>query len=286
VAEGHVDVAGGRVWYRSEGDGPKTPLLVLHGGPGYASDYLHNLLTLADERQVVVYDQLGSGRSDRPTDPALWTVERFVEEVAQVRAALALEEVHIFGNSWGTALAASCCLAGAEGVRSLVLQGPYLSTRIWEEDNARLLAAMPEADRMLREHLASGDTACLEYSAALYRFLREHWCRVDRWPDSVHRTMDGLGEEPYGAMWGPNDLMCEGSLKGFDITEQVGAITQPTLFISATYDQATPETSRFYQSRIPGSELLVIEGGSHLVNVEREDETLDAVRSFIRRFDR
>jgi proline iminopeptidase len=285
MAEGYVDVTGGRVWYLSEGDGPNTPLLVLHGGPGYSSDYLHNLTKLADERRVVVYDQLGSGRSDRPDDAELWVVERFVEEVGQVREALGLDEVHIFGNSWGTALAASYVLAGGQGVRSLVLQGPYLSTKIWEDDNARLLAAMPDADRALREHLADGHTSCPEYSAALYRFLREHWCRLDRWPEPVHLTMEGLGEGVYGTMWGPNDLMCEGNLKSFDITDEVHVITEPTLFISATFDQATPETSRFYQSRIPGSELLVIEDGSHLVNVEQEDVTLDAVRSFIRRHD-
>src|SRR5712675_381114 len=85
--EGHLEVDGGRVWYRSVGEGG-TPLLCLHGGPGFTHYYLEPLEALADRRQVIFYDQLGCGRSDRPADPALWTVGRFVEELAQVRAAL------------------------------------------------------------------------------------------------------------------------------------------------------------------------------------------------------
>src|SRR5260221_13737960 len=98
--EGFIEVSGGRVWYRSVGDGG-TPLLCLHGGPGFTHYYLEPLEGLADRRQVIFYDQLGCGRSDRPEDPALWTVERFVEEGAQGGAALGVERPHLFGGSRG-----------------------------------------------------------------------------------------------------------------------------------------------------------------------------------------
>ena len=68
--EGHIDVPGGRVWYRIAGpDAPGVPLLCLHGGPGSTHDYLEPLADLADERPVVFYDQLGCGRSAGPSDP-------------------------------------------------------------------------------------------------------------------------------------------------------------------------------------------------------------------------
>jgi len=102
--EGFIEVPGGRVWYRSVGEGG-TPLLCLHGGPGFTHYYLEPLEALADRRQVIFYDQLGCGRSDRPEDGALWTVDRFVEELAAVRAALGLERLHLFGSSWGGMLA-------------------------------------------------------------------------------------------------------------------------------------------------------------------------------------
>jgi proline iminopeptidase len=286
VSEGYVDVAaGGRVWYRSDGGGPRPSLLVLHGGPGSASDSLHNLAALADERRVVIYDQLGSGRSDRPADRSLWVAERFVGEVGRVRDALGLDEVHLLGRSWGTALAAMYALTGAPGVRSLVFAGPYLSTPIWERDNARLLAAMPEEERTIREHLDSGFTSCPEYTAALLAFSKRHVCRLDPWPECVHRGIEGFGADVYATMWGPNDLMCTGNLKHLDLTGDVGRLRPPTLFLSGEHDQATPETLRFYQSCVPGAELVVLEGASHMVNVEREAETFAVVREFVGRHD-
>src|SRR5262245_15456277 len=103
--EGFVDVTGGRIWYRIVGRGPGTPLVLLHGGPGVPSVYLKPLEALADERPVVFYDQLGSGQSDRPKDNSLWTVQRFVEEVGEVRKGLGLNQIHLYCHSWGTMLA-------------------------------------------------------------------------------------------------------------------------------------------------------------------------------------
>src|SRR6266850_4943415 len=115
--EGFIDVPGGRVWYRVVGKGHRTPLLLLHGGPGAPSYYLKPLAALGDERPVVFYDQLGCGRSDRPDDSTLWTIQRFIDELATVRKALNLKEVHILGTSWGTMLATDYMLMKPEGVR-------------------------------------------------------------------------------------------------------------------------------------------------------------------------
>jgi proline-specific peptidase len=97
--EGFVDVPGGRVWYTSLGAGGATPLLMLHGGPGCGHDYIAPLgQTLATERPIVMYDQLGCGRSEQPDDTSLWTVERFAAEVDAVRDALGLDRIHLFGH--------------------------------------------------------------------------------------------------------------------------------------------------------------------------------------------
>ena len=104
--EGHIEVEGGRVWYRVCGSGDETPLLLLHGGPGAPSYYLNPLEEISKDRPVIFYDQLGAGRSDRPVDASLWTVERFVRELGEVRRALGLDRVHVLGHSWGTMLGA------------------------------------------------------------------------------------------------------------------------------------------------------------------------------------
>ena len=117
--EGFVQTPGGRVWYRIVGSGSRTPLLVLHGGPGVPSTYLKPLAALADERPVVFYDQLGAGKSDHPKDSTLWTVDHYVSELARVREALGLREVHLYGHSWGTVLATEYALTKPKGLEKI-----------------------------------------------------------------------------------------------------------------------------------------------------------------------
>ena len=119
--EGYVDVGDGRVWYESAGSGERT-LLLLHGGPGGTSDDLAPLLALAEcGYRVVRYDQLGSRRSDKPDDPALWRFPRFVAEVEAVRGALGLGRMHLVGQPWGALLALEYALGPREHLRGLIL---------------------------------------------------------------------------------------------------------------------------------------------------------------------
>src|SRR5437773_2264059 len=103
--EGFINVEGGRVWYRVVGDGPKTPLLLVHGGPGVNSLYLKPMAGLAVDRPVIFYDMLGGGKSDRPADTTLWRMDRFVDELSKLREALGLSEIHLYGHSFGATLA-------------------------------------------------------------------------------------------------------------------------------------------------------------------------------------
>src|SRR5579859_6031248 len=141
-AEGYIDVPGGRVWYASVGSGG-VPLLCLHGGPGFTHYYLEALEILADRRQVIFYDQLGCGKSDRPDDLSLWTVDLFVEELAAVRSALGLERLHLFGHSWGGMLAMQYVLDRQPTLESLTLCGSPASMPRWVRDCGELLAQQP-----------------------------------------------------------------------------------------------------------------------------------------------
>ena len=157
--EGYVDVTGGQVWYRIVGSGDATPLLVLHGGPGAPSYYLKPLAALSDERPVVFYDQLGAGHSAAPADTNLWRVDRFVQELAQVREALGLEEVHILGHSWGSMLAMDYMLTEPTGVRSLVFASPALSVERWVHDTDSLKATLPDSlQAIITQHENAGTT--------------------------------------------------------------------------------------------------------------------------------
>jgi len=146
--EGMLPVPGGRVWYRLTGSGSGTPILAIHGGPDGTSCRLRELARLSADRAVIFYDQLGTGRSDRPADTTLWTLPRFVAEVDAILTHLRLADVILFGHSWGGTIATEYVLTHpAAGVRALILAGPLLSTPRWLADADALVATLPAPAR-------------------------------------------------------------------------------------------------------------------------------------------
>lgn len=157
--EGFLTLQGGmRTWFRVVGDlgGGRIPLLCLHGGPGMPSDALEPLEALAREgRPVVMYDQIGCGRSDRPRDPSLWRLETFVDEVARVRQSLGLERVHVVGWSWGGMLALESVLRDPSGVVSLTLASAPASAPLWSAELRRLRDQLPHDVRRAMQRYES-----------------------------------------------------------------------------------------------------------------------------------
>ncbi len=284
--EGKVAVDGGKVWYRIAGwEQEGVPVLMVHGGPGAPHDYLEPLAALADERPVIFYDQLGCGNSDRPDDPALWTTARFVDELAAVRAALGLEEVHILGQSWGTMLAVEYMLAKrTRGVRSLVLTAPYLSSPRFIDDQRAYLRAMPdEVQRVVRDAEAKGEFESPAFQSAMMAFYCKHLCRLDPWPEVMARTFAKMGLPVYLSMWGPSEFTLTGSLKGVDLVGRLKEITVPVLFTCGRYDESTPGATELYRRSLPGAEMVVFEDASHQHHLEKPDEYLAVVRGFLAR---
>lgn len=282
--EGFIPVAGGRIWYQVLGGGGGLPLILLHGGPGFPHDYLEPLGALSDERPVVFYDQLGCGRSDRPADTALWRIERFVEELAQLRAALRLDRVHIFGHSWGAMVATDYVLSGASGVAGLILASPPLSIPRWIEDARRLRASLPaEVQAILARHEAAGTLEAEEYQAATREYYARFVRRLDPVPEALNQARAGMGTAVYEYMWGPNEFHVTGTLADYDRTDRLGEIRTPTLLTCGRYDEATPEATAFYQRLIPRAEMVVFEESAHLPHLGEAERYVQVVRDFLRR---
>lgn len=282
--EGYVDVTGGKVWYRIVGSGTATPLLLLHGGPGAMSDYFEPLSALTDERPVVFYDQLGSGKSDRPDDVSLWTTERFVEELGQLRTALGLDQIHLLGHSWGAMLAVDYMLTKPGGVVSLTLASPVCSTPRWSEDADRLRAALPEGvNQVLTEHEEAGTTDSEEYQEATMVYYRRHLCRNEQvWPQ-LEPVLAEWNMQVYHTMWGPSEFHATGGLAGYDRTDRLCEISVPTLFTAGRYDEATPETTAWYQSLVPGASLEIFEESAHMTMLEEPERYAQVIRDFLNR---
>src|SRR6266536_5987940 len=273
MAEGRIPYGGSETWYREEGEtGPgKLPVLCLHGGPGGAHDYLEPLFGLAATgRRVVLYDQIGCGRS--PASGLDWTVELFVDEVGVVRAALGLERVHVFGNSWGGMLAMEYALTQPQGLASLVLASSPASIPQWVEDTRRLPAALPvDVQETLDRHEAAGTVHDEEYVAACMEFYKRHVCRIWPFPDYVQRTFDQIGEV-YETMNGPSEFHVVGTLKDWSVVDRLGQIRVLTLVVTGEHDEATPTINRTVSEGIAGAESLVLPGCSHMAHVEQTSE--------------
>ena len=291
VTEGHIPFSIGRTWYRSvapERDEARVPLLCLHGGPGANWLHMKPYEVFADERQVVFYDQLGAGNSavSEPHDPAMWTPELFVEEVGAVRDALGLDQVHVFGHSWGGMLGMQYAAERPEGLVSLIVESSPPSVPDWMPEVARLRSELPpEVEATLREHEEAGTTDSPEYEEAVMVFYRRHLCRIEPWPDWLVECFQLLEANPevYHSMNGPSEFHVIGTIRDWDITDRLGRIDVPTLVFSGRYDEVTPASTEVAHRLIPESEYVVMEGSSHMSQAEQPEETFELVRGFLSR---
>ena len=282
AGEGFVEVTGGKVWYKIVGGGSSIPLLILHGGNGVSSIYPKPLEALAGQRPVVFFDQLGCGNSPGPSDTSLWTIEKFVEQIAAVRKALNLKQVHLYGHSWGTMLATDYMLSEPAGVRSLVLASPVLSIERYIQDKVKLLETLPDSiSKVIKKNELEGTLDSPDYMPAMMVFLGQFFARKQPWSDELNMAFATLNRDMGGYLFGPNEFSVTGTLKNYDRTDRLGEIKLPTLFIAGQYDACTPATSKYYQSLIPGAELVIIENAGHLTMQDNAEADIKAIRDFL-----
>ena len=280
--EGHIAVPGGRVWFKIVGTGPGTPLL-LHGGPGAPSYYLEPLSALGNERPVIFYDQLGCGRSDRPSDTNLWRVDRFVEELKAVRQALGLRRLHILGHSWGAMLAAEYMFTRPRGVESLILSSGAFNMELEERNMSRSIAELPpDVREKLLRNIANHTTDSDEYREAESVYFRRYMSRADPPPPELAKVEQGFGHEVHRAMYGGDgSFTVTGVLKGYDRTPRLHELRLPVLFTAGQYDDSTPAENAWYQSLVPGARLEIIENAGHLTTLDQPERYTQVVRAFL-----
>jgi proline iminopeptidase len=281
--EGFVAVPGGQVWYRISGSGDRTPLVMLHGGPGGRSCAFSVLADLAVDRPVVIYDQLGSGRSERPADPSLWTTERFVDELAALREALGLRRLHLLGHSWGGTLATEYVLTRKPaGVESVILSSPLISTPRWVADANRLRSTLPppvQADLDKCETLSTlNEPSCQAAIDVFYeRFVRG----AKTLPPVADCEGVTSNDTIYQQMWGATEFSATGSLRDYDRSDRLAELGMPVLFMAGRNDEAAPATLADFQRRIPGARLAVLEHSAHASYRTETAAYVQIVREFL-----
>ena len=279
-----------RVWTKRVGNNPSVKLLLLHGGPGATHEYFEacDSYLPAAGIEYYYYDQLGSAYSDQPDDPDLWEIDRFVDEVEQVRTALGLDRTNFFllGHSWGGILAIEYALRYQDQLKGLVISNMMSSCPAYNEYAGRVF--MPAMDQAalaeIKDLEARGDTANPRYMELLLEHhYVEHVLRmpVDQWPEPVTRSFPKTNQAVYVPMQGPSELGMRGKLLDWDRTDDLGRIEVPTLVIGARYDTMDPTFMEDMARRLPRGRYLYCANGSHMAMYDDQETYFRGLIDFL-----
>lgn len=285
LGEARLAVPGGSIWYKVSGGGSGTPVVLLHGGPGFSSYYLKPFEELTDDRIVVRYDQLGGGKSDTTSDTTLFTIAHFVAELDSLRSHLQLEKWHVLGHSWGTILGLEYYRAHPNRVASLIFGSPVFDIPAYERRANQLVATLSDSSRRaVRRAVASGQYDHPRYQNAINEFNALYLFRRPVQAD-LDSSFASFNQGIYVYMQGPSEFTITGTLKQYDATAFLPQIRVPTLVTVGEFDEVGPELVREHASRIPGARFEVLEGAAHITSWDARDENVRVVREFLRSAD-
>ena len=281
-----------RVWVKRIGSNPDLRVLLLHGGPGATHEYLEacDSYLPAAGIEYYYYDQLGSGFSDKPDEPSLCELDRFVDEVEQVRRALGLDRDNfiLYGQSWGGLLAIEYALAYQQHLRGLVISNMMASVPAYNAYAQQIL--MPQMDQTVLAEIksleAAGDIENPKYMELLSEHHYVHHVlrmpAVD-WPDPVVRAFAHINPAIYVSMQGPSELgiSADAKLAHWDRTDEIGSIEVPTLVIGARYDTMDPAHMKMLADRLPAGRYLHCPNGSHLAMYDDQETYFAGLIEFL-----
>lgn len=292
IREGYMPFLEYKTYYRVVGKntGNKKPLVLLHGGPGSTHNYFEVLDRIAEEdgRQLVMYDQIGCGNSYVENRPDLWNSKVWIEELIELRKHLGLDEIHLLGQSWGGMQTLEyVCNYKPEGLKSIILSSTLPASWLWAEEAQRMIAQMPQdMQDAIKKATESGDYSSPEYQAAEAEYMRQHCAGevTENDPECLRRPKKA-GRESYVVGWGPNEFTPLGTLKNYDVIDQLGDIKEPALIINGGNDLCTPYVAKFMYDRIPNSEWELFRTCRHMCFVEDNDHYVEVLKKWMNKND-
>ena len=288
MIDGYISYLDHKTYYRIAGpvSSRKTPLLLLHGGPGSTHNYFEVLDRFAEEdrRQLISYDQIGCGNSYLDGRPELWTMETWIGELKAVRKALNLSEVYLLGQSWGGMLLLEyMCRHEHQGVKGIILSSTLPSSRLWSQEQARMIRHLPShMQEAIRDATERNDYSSPVYQQAEALYMELH-CAGKPGPgdpECITRPKRS-GRESYEVAWGPNEFTPMGTLKDFDVTELLHTIDVPALIVSGGNDLCTPYVAKTLYDRIPNAQWELFRECRHGCFVEDTDRYIALLKSWL-----
>lgn len=280
-----------KVWTKRFGNNPRIKVLLLHGGPGITHEYMESFESFFPQEgfEFYEYDQLESYYSDQPNDSSLWTNERFVDEVDQVRKALGMnkDNFYLLGNSWGGILAMEYALKHQDNLKGLIICNMVSSIPDYNVYAQKLQSQMPKdvLDTILNLE-KRGEFANPKYMELLTKYYyNEHICRLPEWPESVNRSFKHLSSGLYVSMQGPSEMGASGRLTNWDVKNRLKEIKVPTLTVGATHDTMDPEHMKWMSTQVQKGRFLLCPKGSHMSMWDDQEDFFPGVIQFIKDVD-
>ena len=274
-----------QVWTKRIGTGPPT-MLTLHGGPGSTHEYFECFEDFLPPNgiQLIYYDQLGSGSSDQPDNPALWVVERFREEVEQVRAALGLAGFYLYGHSWGGMLAVEYALKYQSHLKGLIISNMTASIASYVAYVNELRRQLPaQSQRILERYEANGEYTAPEYGKVMFgEVYSRHLCRLAPWPEPLVRMIRHMNQKVYNTMQGPNEFVVTGTFKDWDRWDDIKNIKVPTLLSVGRFDTMSVADVERMGTLIPNARVSICEKGSHCSMYDDQERYFEDLVRFIK----
>lgn len=278
---------GYKVWTKRFGNSPMKVLL-LHGGPSATHEYMECFESFFPQAGIEFYhyDQLGSYRSDQPEDDDLWAIERFVEEVEQIRQALGLnrDNFYLLGNSWGGMLAMQYALKYQRHLKGLIICNMTASFPKYAAYNAKLRSQLrPSLIDSLEVYETKGDYQNPVYVDLVFNaYYTKHLCRLDPWPEPLVRSFNHINQHVYEYMQGPSEFVPGGILKDWSVWDQLSRLTVPTLTVGARWDTMNPKEMEEMSYLVQNGRYLYCPNGSHLAMWDDQEIFMEGVIDFIK----
>jgi proline iminopeptidase len=282
-----------KVWTKQVGNNPRIKVLLLHGGPGCSHEYLECFDSFFPQEGIeyFYYDQLGSFYSDKPNDTSLWHLDRFVEEVEQVRKALGLNKnnFYLFGHSWGGILALEYALKYQKNLKGLIISNMMCSIPKYNEYAENVLAKQlpPDVLAEIEKYEKEKDYDNPRYNELLEEyFYPEHLMRLKEYPEPASRGYNNCNVTVYTLMQGPSEFRGSGRLINWDRSKDLSKITVPTLTIGAKYDTMDPEYMKWMSTQVKNGSYLYCPNGSHSAMYDDQEIYFKGLIDFIKKVNR
>ncbi|MFK7921120.1 MAG: alpha/beta fold hydrolase [Bacteroidia bacterium] len=277
---GLISVFDTELYYKKMGNG--TPIVVLHGGPGLSHDYfLPHLEALAQNHQLIFYDQRYAGRSSLEGDTMGLRMDQLVEDLEFLRERFGLDKMNVMGHSWGGLLAMWYAKTYPDRLNSLIFVNTIAPNRNFESITDSMMAKRQnDADlELLRDWYRSDEYKNGE-PEALYYIHRLSYKNGFYYPNNLDSMRIVIPKEYLVRQRRLYPLYRD--LRNYNLVEDLEGLEVPSLFIHGDFDLTPKAAIEQLTDVMPRAEIVILPYCGHFSFIEAPEQFTRVVRQFMR----